>query len=52
MLARTRRLMRTADAESLATIRSLVYFSRVIGEVQGLRVARTTSSTSAINFNA
>jgi hypothetical protein len=38
VLAATRRLMRPADAQPLATIRSLAYFLPVIEEVQGLRV--------------
>ncbi len=39
VLAATRRLMRPADAQPLATIRSLAYFLPVIEEVQGLRVS-------------
>jgi hypothetical protein len=39
LLATTRRLMRPADAQPLATIRSLAYFLPVIEEVQGLRVS-------------
>jgi hypothetical protein len=38
VLAATRRLMRPADVQPLATIRSLAYFLPVIEEVQGLRV--------------
>ena len=38
VLAATRRLMRLAEAQPLATIRSLAYFLPVIEEVQGLRV--------------
>jgi hypothetical protein len=39
VLAATRRLIRPADAQPLATIRSLAYFLPVIEEVQGLRVS-------------
>ena len=39
VLAATRRLMRTADAPPLSTIRSLAYFLPVIEEVIGLRVS-------------
>jgi hypothetical protein len=39
VLAATRRLMRPADAQPLATIRSLAYFLPVIEEVQGLPVS-------------
>jgi hypothetical protein len=39
VLAATRRLMRPADAQPLATIRSLAYFLPVIEEVQELRVS-------------
>jgi len=39
VLAATRRLMRPAEAQPLATIRSLTYFLPVIEEVQGLRVS-------------
>jgi hypothetical protein len=39
VLAATRRLMRPAEAQPLATIRSLAYFLPVIEEVQGLRVS-------------
>ena len=39
VLAATRRQMRPADAQPLATIRSLAYFLPVIEEVQGLRVS-------------
>jgi len=39
VLAATRRLMRPADAEPLATIRSLAYFLPVIEEAQELRVS-------------
>jgi len=38
VLAATRRLMRAADAQPPATIRSLAYFLPVIEEVQALRV--------------
>ena len=38
VLAATRRLMRSADAPPLGTIRSLAYFLPVIEEVLGLRV--------------
>jgi len=38
VLAAARRLMRPAEAQPLATIRSLAYFLPVIEEVQGLRV--------------
>ncbi len=38
MLAATRRLMRSADAPPLSTIRSLAYFLPVIEEVLNLRV--------------
>jgi hypothetical protein len=37
VLAATRRLVRSADAQPLALIRSLAYFLPVIEEVQGLR---------------
>jgi hypothetical protein len=39
VLGATRRLMRPADAQPLATIRSLAYFLPLIEEVQGLRVS-------------
>lgn len=39
VLAATRRLMRTADAPPLGTIRSLAYFLPVIEEVLNLRVS-------------
>ena len=39
VLAATRRLMRPADAQPLATIHSLAYSLPVIEEVQGLRVS-------------
>jgi len=39
VLAATRRLMRPADAQPLATIRSLAYFLPVIEEVRELRVS-------------
>jgi hypothetical protein len=39
VLAAARRLMRPADAQPLATIRSLAYFLPVIEEVQELRVS-------------
>ena len=39
VLAATRRLMRPAEAQPLATIRSLAYFLPVIEEVQGVRVS-------------
>jgi hypothetical protein len=39
VLAATRRFMRPADAQPLATIRSLAYFLPVIEEVQGPRVS-------------
>ena len=39
VLAATRRLVRSADAPPLGTIRSLAYFLPVIEEVQGLRVS-------------
>jgi hypothetical protein len=39
VLAATRRLMRPADAQTLATIRSLAYFLPVIEEVRELRVS-------------
>ena len=39
VLAATRRLMRPADAQPLATVRSLAYLLPVIDEVQGLRVS-------------
>ena len=38
VLAATRRLMRSADAPPLSSIRSLAYFLPVIEEVLGLRV--------------
>ena len=40
VLAATRRLVRSADAPPLGTIRSLAYFLPVIEEVQGLRVSQ------------
>ena len=40
VLAATRRLMRTADAPPLGTIRSLAYFLPVIEEVRELRVSQ------------
>jgi hypothetical protein len=40
LLAAARRLMRSADAPPLATIRSLAYFLPVIDEVLGLRVTQ------------
>jgi hypothetical protein len=40
VLAAARRLMRSADAPPLATIRSLAYFLPVIDEVLGLRVSQ------------
>jgi hypothetical protein len=39
VLAATRRLMRSADASPLGTIRSLAYFLPVIEEVLGMRVS-------------
>jgi hypothetical protein len=39
VLAATRRLMRPADAQPLATIRSLAYFLPIIEEVRELRVS-------------
>jgi hypothetical protein len=39
VLAATRRLVRPADAQPLATIRSLAYFLPVIEEVQDLHVS-------------
>ena len=39
VLAATRRLARPADAPPLGVIRSLAYFSPVIGEVLGLEVS-------------
>ena len=39
VLAATRRLVRPADTQPLATIRSLAYFLPVIAEVQGLSVS-------------
>lgn len=39
VLAATRRLVRSADAPPLGTIRSLAYFLPVIEEVLGLRVS-------------
>jgi hypothetical protein len=39
VLAAARRLIRPADAPSLATIRSLAYFLPVIEEVLGLRIS-------------
>jgi len=39
VLAATRRVMRPADAQPLATIRSLAYFLPVIEEVRELRVS-------------
>ncbi|MBZ5726137.1 MAG: hypothetical protein LAP87_14195 [Acidobacteriia bacterium] len=52
VLAATRRLVRPADAQPLATIRSLAYFLPVIEEVQDCASARTTSSISATSSNA
>ncbi len=40
VLAAARRLMRSADARPLATIRSLAYFLPVIDEVLGLSVSQ------------
>jgi hypothetical protein len=40
LLAAARRLMRSADAPPLATIRSLAYFLPVIDEVLGLSVSQ------------
>jgi hypothetical protein len=40
VLAATRRLLRTADAPPLGTIRSLAYFLPVIEEVRELRVSQ------------
>lgn len=39
VLAATRRLVRPADAQPLASIRSLAYFLPIIDEVQELRVS-------------
>jgi hypothetical protein len=39
VLAAARRLLRPADAPSLATVRSLAYFQPVIEEVQELKVS-------------